>query len=140
MARVVDENINSHSVAVELVEDFLRGVFFLQIFGDYVSRHAMLRFNVIGHPLQLGAHRCYKNERMPMSREFMREVKANAAGRTSDECSFVVHVFLPFSECAPASIAADDSPCLSKRAQHQFSFAEPSISIQYRGSAPRRVF
>src|SRR5690242_16410016 len=96
MTCVVDEDVDICAAATEFSIYFVRRVRVLEIFRNHLDRDVVLRSDLSRHIFQFREYRCDEHKGMRMFRKLMREMKSDAARRTSDYCSFHICPLLNF--------------------------------------------
>ena len=103
VAGVVHEDLDLDAVALEFVEDFLRGPRLLQVLGDHARRDAVVRLELRGGGAQLGLDRRHDDQRVTMPSEFMGEMQTDAGRSAGNESGLVVHTPAKTSEARAAA-------------------------------------
>jgi len=88
---IIHQDVDLNALRLQRLEQPLRRIGFFQIGGDRPRFDSVGVFQLPGDLNQLRFHWSDEDDRMLMACEFIRQMKANAAGGAGDECSFFAH-------------------------------------------------
>ena len=91
MAGVVDQDFDLNSVALQLLENFLRRVLLLEILRDHTDIDTVISPELGCGVLEFRLDGRDDDERMAVSGKFMREMESDSTGSTGDERGVVVY-------------------------------------------------